>query len=61
MTHEARKALQRIIDYCSRQWTEADTGFGTLPPTPDEQTGMKHTYNSVFHYARALLDEFPYG
>jgi hypothetical protein len=57
MTDDARAALQRVLDHCSRKWLEADQAAAGAIPPPDMQIGEKKAYNELFHYIRALLDD----
>ena len=55
MTPDAIVALQKLIDYCHKQWDDANRPITSDFPTPDMQTGRKMAYNDVLQYARTLL------
>ena len=57
MADDARAALEKVLDYCSRKWLEADQAAAGAIPPPDMLTGEKKAYNEVFHYIRVLLDD----
>jgi hypothetical protein len=51
-----RPSLEKIIDFCSAGWREADQAAGLAD---DEKGRRKQTYNAVFHFAQGLLEEQP--
>jgi hypothetical protein len=59
MPRDAASALQKIIEYCSDKWIEADKPSDAPYPTPDMQTGKKMAYHDVLNYASRLLNELP--
>jgi hypothetical protein len=56
MTDSTRQAFQKIIDFCSAGWREADQAPGL---TDDMKNDQKQAYNAVFHFARDLMDGKP--
>ena len=56
MTDDKQK-IQKIIDYCTDKWVEADQPQGSTWPTPEIQIGRKMAYNDVLQFARKLFSE----
>ncbi len=56
MTAIGRESLQKVIDFCSAGWREADQATGQTDALKD---GQKKAYNAVFYFARDLMDGKP--
>ncbi len=52
-----KQTIQKIIDYCSDKWVEADQPRGSTWPTPEIRIGRKMAYNDVLQFARKLISE----